>query len=148
MIRAVLDANVFASGVLRYQVPAKTTGATLRAWGTRALELVTCDKLITEIERTLSQPYFATRISNDLRHTLMTALRDDATRTSLSVIVSGVASHPEDDLVLSVAVSATVDVLVTGDRQLQKLTSFQGIAITSPRVFLGSHGEHSKPGSR
>jgi len=54
----------------------------------------------------------------------------------MNSVVSGVASHPEDDIVLSSAVSAAVDYLVTGDRQLQETGSFQGVKIVSPRDFL------------
>jgi predicted nucleic acid-binding protein len=47
-----------------------------------------------------------------------------------------VATHPEDDLVLATAVSAHADYLVTGDRKLQRLGSYQGVRILSPREFL------------
>ena len=50
--------------------------------------------------------------------------------------MSGVATHPEDDLVLATAVSAQADYLVTRDRQLLKLGSYQGVAIVSPTEFL------------
>jgi predicted nucleic acid-binding protein len=53
-----------------------------------------------------------------------------------SSLVSGVASHPEDDFILSSAVAAAVDRFVTGDRQLQKLGSYQGVKTVSPRDFL------------
>ena len=37
---------------------------------------------------------------------------------------------------LAVAVGAGVDYLVTGDRQLRRLGSYQGVRILSPREFL------------
>ncbi len=46
------------------------------------------------------------------------------------------ATHPEDDLVLATAVSAAADYLVTGDKQLQRLGGYHGVAIVSPRDFL------------
>jgi predicted nucleic acid-binding protein len=52
------------------------------------------------------------------------------------VTVTGVATHPEDDLVLAAAVSAGADYLVTGDRKLQALDTFEGVRILSPRQFL------------
>jgi predicted nucleic acid-binding protein len=51
-------------------------------------------------------------------------------------MVQGVASHPEDGLVLATAVSAKADYLVTGDSQLQRLGQFEGEAIVPPRTFL------------
>jgi predicted nucleic acid-binding protein len=49
--------------------------------------------------------------------------------------VQGVASHPEDDLILATAVSAQADYLVTGDRQLLALGRYQGVEIVTPRAF-------------
>jgi hypothetical protein len=72
-----------------------------------------------------------------------------ATISPVTAIVRGAATHPEDDLVLATAVSARADCLVTGDRQLQRLGSYQGVSILSPALFssfstpdrsLGSHG--------
>ena len=50
--------------------------------------------------------------------------------------VHGVATHPEDDLILATAVSAKADYLVTGDKKLRELGSYQGVSIVSPREFL------------
>lgn len=48
----------------------------------------------------------------------------------------GVATHPEDDSVLSTALSGQASVLCTRDKQLLKLHSHQQIAIMSPGEFL------------
>jgi len=50
--------------------------------------------------------------------------------------IAGVASHPEDDLILATALDGRADYLVTGDAQLQKLKRFRGVVIISPREFL------------
>jgi hypothetical protein len=52
-----------------------------------------------------------------------------------NTIASG-ATHPEDDLVLAAAVSAAADYLVTGDRQIRRLGSYQGVTIISPSDSL------------
>ena len=41
-------------------------------------------------------------------------------------------THPEDDLVLSTAVSAVADYLATRDRQVLKLSTFQSVRIVHP----------------
>jgi predicted nucleic acid-binding protein len=53
-----------------------------------------------------------------------------------TIILSGVATHPEDDLVIAVAASARVDYLVTGDEPLQRLGAYRGVRLISPRAFL------------
>ena len=65
----------------------------------------------------------------------------------ITVEVSGVATHPEDDLVLAAAVSAGADYLVTGDKQLLKLGRYQGATILSPRDFaeVARHPESVHP---
>jgi len=53
------------------------------------------------------------------------------------VIVSGIATHPEDDLVLATALSAGADYLVTGDRRFRtRVPHYQGITLISPAEFL------------
>lgn len=57
--------------------------------------------------------------------------------------VSGVASHPEDDRVLEAARSADADYLVTGEGPFQKVESYGGVAIISPRTFRDILDQHS-----
>jgi predicted nucleic acid-binding protein len=52
--------------------------------------------------------------------------------TDLTVDVRGVATHAEDDLVLSTALSGQEEILCTRDKQLLKLRFYQSVAIRSP----------------
>lgn len=136
MIRAVLDTNVVVSGVFGLDRERSTPGAILRAWHRRLFELVTTDPLIAEVERALTNPFFAPRLPVGLADRTVLSLREDATRVDLVAEVIGVATHPEDDLVLAAAASAGADYLVTGDLQLQRLGTHQGVTILGPRHFL------------
>jgi len=71
----------------------------------------------------------------DIEH-LRHLLEHDTMPTTLTQDVHGVATHPEDDLILATAVSGQTDYLVTGDAHLQRLGTYQGIVIVSPRQFL------------
>ena len=55
---------------------------------------------------------------------------------TLTVEVAGVASHPEDDLILATAVAGGASFLVTGDRRPRAVGTFQQITLLSPREFL------------
>lgn len=137
MIRAVLDTNVIVSGVLRYDVSTGTPAELLRRWLASAFELVISEVLTAEIERTLLQkPYFAARIEQAVGDRWISTLASFAILTAITTTVSGVASHPEDDLVLATAVSAQAEYLVTDDKQLLRLRSYRGVAIISPSQFL------------
>jgi predicted nucleic acid-binding protein len=52
-------------------------------------------------------------------------------------VVVGVATHPEDDLVLAAAVSAGATYFVTGDRRFRlRVPGFQGVQLVSPTEFV------------
>jgi predicted nucleic acid-binding protein len=92
--------------------------------------------LIQELARTLTDPYFAARVSPEEALEFVEELRTVATLVDLTADVRDVATHPEDDLVLSTALSGQASVLCTRDKQLLKLRSYQTIAILSPGEFM------------
>lgn len=132
MIRAVLDANVLVSGIA---FPNSVQSIILDRWVARSFELLISEHVRAEVINSLHKPYFVARLTgtmeDDLREPLLRA-----SVVTLSATVVGVASHPEDDLVLATALSGDADVLVTGDKQLLKLGSFEGIPIVDSRAFL------------
>jgi putative PIN family toxin of toxin-antitoxin system len=136
VITAVLDTNVLVSGIVgqrrrRLSPPA----ALIAAWRSGEFELVLSADILIEFDRTLQKPYFSHRITAHQRQRLMTVLRRRSRIVTLTKRVSGIASHPADDLILSAAVSARADYLVTGDGPLQQLDAFRGVRIVSPRMF-------------
>ncbi|MBI4310879.1 MAG: putative toxin-antitoxin system toxin component, PIN family [Chloroflexi bacterium] len=135
MISAVLDTNVLASGILGLDDPESPPGQLLQAWERRAFQLVLSRHILAELERTLASPYFARRLRMEQIIRAFALVRNESVLTQMGPIPR-VASHPEDDLILAAAVSARVDYLVTGDKQLQLLGSYEGVAILSPREFL------------
>jgi putative PIN family toxin of toxin-antitoxin system len=136
LIRAVLDANVLASAIAAIRLPTSTPGELLRRWRRRAYTLVVSDVILDETARTLRKPYFQRFMRSGQAESAVRLVRAKAERTSIVAEVSGVATHPEDDLILATAVSAKVRYLVTGDAQLQALRRYRGVTIVSPRVFL------------
>ena len=135
MIRAVLDTNTIVSRtIVIHGIPYRI----LRAARAQRFTLVTSQAIINEVLRVLSRDrvrrkYGLTAADIELvRH----FLENDAVLTTLMTEVHGVATHPEDDLILATAASGGADYLVTGDRQLQNLGTYQGITILSPRAFL------------
>ena len=137
MNRAVLDANALLSGIVGVERETSTPGANIRAWRAQRFELVTSEHIRAEVQRHLTEDrYFASRLTPEQMAANLESLAVDAIQATITVGVTGVATHPEDDLVLAVAVSAGADYLVTGDRQLLALGRYRGVAILSPRAFL------------
>lgn len=138
MIRALLDTNVLASAIVGASVASSTAGALFRRWRRDDFVLITSDSILTELERTLNKAYFRDRLMRaDLEGALRT-IRGRSEHATISIDVIGIASHPEDDLVLAAAGSAQVDYLITGDRMLLKLRVFDGVTILNSGDFLAA----------
>ena len=135
MTRVVLDTNVLASGFTNAAGPA---GQVLVAWLHGQFDLLVSEHILTELRRTFHKPSFSRRWGKQRVANNLALLRSAARLVSSTVAVHGVASHPEDDLVVATALSGQADYLITGDRQLLALGSYQGVPILSPRNFLQS----------
>jgi uncharacterized protein len=137
MIVAVLDTNVLASGIVGSSNEGSVPGCLLRAWRRADFTLALSEHILTnELPRTLAKPYFRARISAEDVQALLTLFREYAVIVEPAEGIEGVASHPEDDVVLATAVSADATHLVTGDAGLLRLGRFDDVTILSPRVFL------------
>ena len=147
MTAAVLDTNVLVSGVTGFLIDVSVPGQLLRAWQAGRFTLVVSDHILTELERTLQKPYFQRRLSTEHVAAARLLFHTSARLTPLTVQVQSVASHPEDDLVVATALSGQADYLVTGDRHLQDLGSYQGVTILSPRAFLQRLEREGREGS-
>jgi putative PIN family toxin of toxin-antitoxin system len=133
VLTAVLDTNVLVSGVVsRGGIP----GQILHAWQEQEFALAVSQTILTEVARTLQDPYFRQRLTEQNRAEVLRLLLEQGILTELTVQVEGIATHPEDDLILATAVSAQADYLVTGDRKLQGIGSYGRVTIISPRAFL------------
>lgn len=137
MTRAVFDANVLASGVLGLPREESVPGELLRRWFLGRFDLIVSERLLDELEHhAFAKDYFLTRVSLDAQREVLALLRAESTVTDLTAQVEGVAPDPDDDHVLAAAVSSAADYLVTGDRALRALGSYQGVTIVTPREFV------------
>lgn len=133
---AVLDTNVLASGFIGEEQPDSVSGALIRRWRGKTFTLVISEPILAELADTFADRYFARRLSSSEIADALQALRVDAVIQPLTVAVAGVASHPEDDLILATALSARAPYLVTGDRRLRERVAYHGTQLLAPRQFL------------
>jgi putative PIN family toxin of toxin-antitoxin system len=136
VIRATLDTNVLVSGLAGLEVPTSTPGAIIWHWLNDTFELVISAGILAELERTLTKPYYRSRRSRAQIEAAVRLIVSEATIIVPTITISGVTTHPEDDLVLAVAASSRVDYLVTGDKPLHRLGADQDVRVISPRAFL------------
>jgi len=139
----VIDTNVLASGFVRSH-PEAPPVQVLDAWRDRAYTLAVSEHILTELARTLNDRYFRARLTAEEIAADLALLRAETTIAPITVEVHDVATHPEDDLILATAVSAQADYLVTGDRKLQELGIYEGVAIVRPRQFLEILGRQAQ----
>jgi putative PIN family toxin of toxin-antitoxin system len=116
--------------------PAAAPSELVDRWEAGDFELAISSHIIIEVMRTFEDPYFQRRMTSAQLARVRILLQHQAKQTTVSAEIQGIATHPEDDLVLATAISARADYLVTGDLQLQKLGEYQSVVILSPRAFL------------
>lgn len=133
-MRLVLDTNVLVASLTGRAAPRQLAEAAR----TEVFQMCTSEALLAELEHVLSRPMFAQR----LRDAGLTArdLVDDLRRIALvvspPVVPRVVAKDPDDDHVLACAIVAAADLIVSGDRDLLELRSYEGIPILKPADAL------------
>ncbi len=135
MIRVVLDTNILASGTVN---AFNSPGQILDAWRAHQFELITSEHILCELEHTFQKPYFQKHINTNKVNALMDLLRTEAFVTPIIINVQGVATHPEDNLIIAAAISAKADYLVTGDGLLLRKVgkSYKRVKLVTPKDFL------------
>ena len=135
-MRAVLDANVLVSGLIRPEGP---PGRLLvRLLRDSAFELVASPATLDELRRSLRYPRIRKylRLPEEELDLWVDALG------AIAVIVEGkvtrrvVMADPDDDIYIAAATDGLADYIVTGDHHLLDLADHEGIRIVTPRRFL------------
>jgi len=141
----LLDANVLVSMAL-----APISGAiaqVLLAWAQRRFDVAVSDFILHEFQRTLRSSWFRQRASEEDVRTFTAFVLRHAVVYPATTTVTGVATHPEDDLVLAAAVSAGATYLVTGDRRFrERVPSYRGVQLVSPAEFVAILESRAGPG--
>ena len=136
MYRAVLDTNVIVSGVITdHGAPFQV----LQRWRDRNFAVVTSKPILQEVERVLNYPKIKRKrhLTEENIKGAMELLRKYGILTPADITVKAVPEDPADDKFVVAAVEAEADYIVSGDRHLRDLGSYQGIRILSPDEFLG-----------
>ena len=133
------DANFLTSGLIAQ--PGGTIDAILEAWRVGRFNVALSQHIYDELTRTLAEPYFANRVPAYAIANYLAFVVQQSTFYPIIVTVAGVATHPEDDLVLATALSAGAAYLVTGDRRFRsRVPRYQGVTLVSSAEFLAVIG--------
>ncbi len=127
-MKAVFDTNVLVAAFLTEGVCAKLLGRARR----KQLDLVLTSFVLKEFENVLLKKFSA---SKEQTRTAAKLISEAAELVSHASVVSGICRDPDDDAILSSALSAKAEYLVTGDSDLLQLREFHGIKILTPAAF-------------
>jgi putative PIN family toxin of toxin-antitoxin system len=133
--RAVLDANVLVSALNNPQgAPARV----LDAWRAERFQLLVSVAILDELGRVLRYPKIVAyhQWSDERLRTWLDALAHLAVMTPGRLTLAVIQDDPPDNRYLECAVEGGASYLVSGDRRLLALGSYEGIAIVSPRVLV------------
>lgn len=127
-MRIVFDTNVlFAAHI------AQGSCAALYQEALMAATLLTSEYILNELEEKLVAK---TRMEPEEAKRLRTEIAQDATVVAVQSLPRAVCRDPDDDAVLATALAAKADLLVTGDKDLLVLGSYEVIPIVAPEECL------------
>jgi uncharacterized protein len=133
LMRVVADTNVLISAFLFGGLPRVFVDLGLSG----AFDLITSGALLEELDEKLRGKF---AVPEDRAAALRALLQLNATVTHPSFVLNVVSDDPDDNRVLECAVSGRADCIVTGDRHLLRLDSYQGIVALTVRQFLERAG--------
>lgn len=135
MLRAVLDANVYISAVIRPEGP---PGEILQRFLRESpFELIVSADIVDEVRRALRYPkvrkYFRDDTDPEKWLTAVVLLAD---LVAGDYDVSGASADPDDDKYVAAALEGRATYLVTGDPDLLDVGEHVGVYTVTPRRFL------------
>lgn len=133
-MRAVLDTNVLVSAFAR---PRGRVAPLWRVAQARRYRLLLSPAIVREIARVLRED-FLWEESRIIRRLKRLSKKGEIVVPHMTVDV--IHDDPDDNRILECAVAGHADVIVSGDRHLLKLKSYQGIPIVRPVDFLRTLG--------
>lgn len=136
MLRAVIDANVVVSALIRPEgPPGKVVARSLRGDEVRA---IVSPAILEEYRRALAYP----KVRRALKLTPAESAAWIDALTLLSDVVPGerkvavVAADPDDDKYFSAALEGRAAFIVTGDGHLLDVGTYEGVRVVTPRQFV------------
>ena len=129
-MRVIVDTNVFMSAIFFGRTP----GRILDAWRTGQVDLVVSQEIVDEYVRVserLTQRYPGIAIQS-----LLELIIQNAEMVPSGPLPDSICEDPEDDKFLACALEAGVNVVISGDKQLLAVSTYQGITVVSPRQFV------------
>lgn len=134
-MRVVLDTNVVISAVFFGGVPRRI----LSAWSVGRFVLVLSPSILEEYRRV---GHDLGRRHPDLVETfepILTLMAMNAVIVDAPPLDAPVSDDPDDDMFLAAALASQTPVIVSGDRDLLRVSGWRAIGVLTPRQFVDRH---------
>jgi hypothetical protein len=134
-VRAVVDTNVIISALIS---PAGPPGQIIATWRLGRIIVVTSEAMLAELREAVHYPRVRRRIpmSDDELVTVLDDLTSAATVLDEPGHMAVLIRDPDDAIFVEAAIAGEADYIVTGDRDLLELGSYEGIRIVTPAEFV------------
>jgi putative PIN family toxin of toxin-antitoxin system len=135
-IRAVLDTNLFVSGLFS---TGGTTGRLQDLWLSGAFELAVSEEILQEIKATLQKPYIQKKLflPEDEIDEIISLIREKALVVTQDLYQTDkIIADPDDNKFLGCALEIKADYIVSGDNHLLSIKHFHGIQIVDAASFI------------
>jgi putative PIN family toxin of toxin-antitoxin system len=129
MIRVVFDTNVYISALMFGGLP----GSLLDLAFLQSFILIISPALMDELDEKLRLKF---EVSAEDAAIIRAKLEGNAEIVIPDVVLDAIEDDPDDNRVLECAVKGSADYIVTGDRHLLKLGTYEAISIVTVRQFL------------
>lgn len=136
MLRAVIDTNLFVSGTAAG--PGSTPYRLLQSWRHGEYVLVTSPQIIKEVHTVLYRPEIQKQFSLTSQEAdqVLKALTNYAFVTAGTQTVDVVTHDPDDNKFIACALEGSASHVVSGDKHLLSIGTYQGISMVTARTFL------------
>jgi uncharacterized protein len=136
VLRAVLDANIIISALIQPKGASEQILTSLLE--ASAFELIISPAILTELRRSLSYPKVRRyiKVSDEDLDLWVASIELIAQPVDGTMRIHAVAEDPDDDKYIEAAVEGLAQLVVTGDKHLLSLNSYESIRIVTPRVFV------------
>jgi len=132
-VKIILDTDVFISGVFFTGPPYQI----LRAWRDGKVQLVISQEILEEYQRvgkTLARQFPGIDVGP-----ILELLTIKAELVAAPGLPEPVCDDPDDDKFLACALASKARLIVSGDKQLLRVSGYRRIVIVSPRRFMDEY---------
>jgi uncharacterized protein len=133
--RLVIDTNVWIAALITPTGTARQVVDTVLA---RGIDVLMSEATFDELVSRLGKPMFDRYRDSESWSSFVSSLVDLVVWCEDADSATGASCDPDDDKFLSLAAIGAADAIISGDRDLLDLVSYQGIPTVTPQQFLSA----------